>query len=556
MSKPRAMEPSAGELRRQAEERLRSRQASAPRDGAPQDQERLNHELQVHQIELEMQNEELRRVRDELEASLARSTELYDFAPVGYVTLDGKSSILEINLAGAGMLGKERSRVVGQRFALAVAAATRPAFEAFLDTLRETERASCEVTLVAPGRSDLHVHIDGVREQADPGKGWRCRCALTDTTERKAAEDRLRAEDRNKAQFLAMLSHELRNPLGPIRNSIHLLEHADPRSEQAGRAKETIRRQTEHLIRLVEDLMDVTRISRGKTELQRSRVDLREIVRTTAGDLRSIFDQSEVALRVEHAAGPVWVDADAARIAQVVGNLLHNAVKFTPPRGIVVVGVAATGGRAEVHVRDNGAGMEPEQIERMFEPFAQAAQSVARTKGGLGLGLVLVKGLVESHGGTVRAHSEGPGRGAEFVVTLPLSTRGDAAPRPVGLTPAGVRLVLIIDDNVDAGQTLADVLELHGHRVRVARDARSGIALARELRPDVVLCDLGLPDLDGCEVARALRHGNALPATRLIALSGYAQPEDRRRAAEAGFDAHIAKPATMEELARAMGGDG
>jgi CheY-like chemotaxis protein/anti-sigma regulatory factor (Ser/Thr protein kinase) len=341
-----------------------------------------------------------------------------------------------------------------------------------------------------------------------------------------------------------------------MRNSIYLLERAEPGSEQATGAKQILRRQTEQLTRLVADLLDMTRISRGKIELQRGRVDLREVVRKTADDLLSLFDQSEVELRVEHAAGPVWVDADETRIVQVVGNLLQNAAKFTPARGTVTVGVATPEGRAELYVRDTGVGLEREHVERVFEPFAQADNSLARTKGGLGLGLALVKGIVEAHGGSVRARSEGRGRGAEFVVTLPLSERGAALERQAAaLPPASGLSVVVIEDHIDAGRSLAFVLELHGCRVQVARDGRSGIALAREVRPDVVLCDIGLPDLDGYDVARTLRQDVALRSTRLIALSGYAQQEDRKRAKEAGFDAHVAKPPSVDELWAVIEGD-
>ncbi|HET9596264.1 MAG TPA: ATP-binding protein [Anaeromyxobacteraceae bacterium] len=489
--------------------------------------------------------------------SLARCTELYDFAPVGYATLDGKGTVLEINLVGATMLGKERARVIGQRFAVAVTPATRPAFQAFLDTLRETEKVTCDVALAGPGGRDLYVHIAGVREHVDEGKNWRWRVAFTDTTDLKTAEDRLQESDRNKSQFLAMLSHELRNPLAPIRNGIYLLERAEAGSEQATRAKEIIRRQTEQLTRLVADLLDMTRISGGKIELQRSLIDLREIVRKTTDDLIPLFEQSEVELRVEPAAGPAWVDADGTRLAQVVGNLLLNAVKFTPVGGTVTVRVATTANSAELHVRDTGVGMASDQLGRLFQPFAQADTSLARTKGGLGLGLALVKGLVEAHGGSVRARSEGAGRGSEFVVTLPLSTRGAVVvEHPAPSPTASGRTILVIEDNVDAGQSLADVLELHGYRVRLARDARSGIALAREVRPDVVLCDIGLPDLDGYEVARTLRQDVSLESTRLIALSGYAQPEERERAKRAGFHAHVAKPASFDELWAALASKG
>jgi signal transduction histidine kinase/CheY-like chemotaxis protein len=361
----------------------------------------------------------------------------------------------------------------------------------------------------------------------------------------------LRDADRRKSEFLAVLSHELRNPLAPIRNSIYLLEHTAPGSGAAAHAKEVMRRQIEHLTRLVDDLLDVTRISVGKIELHRGRVDLRETVRKTTDDLHSMFTGAAVKLRVEYVTvGPVWIDADSTRIAQVLGNLLHNAVKFTPSGGTVSVQVGARDGRAELSVRDDGAGMDPTTIDDMFAPFAQAAQTLARTTGGLGLGLALVKGLVELHGGTVRARSDGIGHGAEFLVTLPLV---ESVPEARGAQPRETRTVkpraiLLIEDNVDGAQSLAEVLALYGHHVRVARDGRTGIELARELRPDVILCDIGLPDLDGYEVARAVRSEEALRATRLVALSGYVQPEDRQRAREAGFDSHLPKPADLEQL--------
>jgi len=556
VKKTGAHPPLGPDLRRLAEERLRASQQGDARPDESAVRDGSIYELQVHQIELEMQNEELRRVQHELEAALTEYEELYDFAPVGYLTLDEKGSILKVNLAGAAMLGTERSHLVGRRFALGVTADTRPAFHAFLDTVRRDGKGACDLALIAHPARRQDVHLDGLREQVGQGQEWRCRAALTDITERKAAVDLVRAADQNKTEFLSILSHELRNPLAPIRNSIYLLDRTDPGSEKATRARDIIGRQTEHMTRLVEDLLDVTRISHGKLALHRSLFDLRDVVEATANDLVSLFNQDGVVLRVENPPGPVWVDADATRIAQVVGNLLQNAAKFTPRHGTVVVAVAARDGRAELSVRDTGVGMEPGQMERMFEPFAQADRSLGRTKGGLGLGLALVKGLVESHGGSVRASSEGIGRGAEFVITLPLSPHGPpaAAPQATVTTDPSDLLVLIIEDSLDSGQSLADLLELEGYRVRLARDARSGIELAREHRPDVVLCDIGLPDLEGYEVARTLRQDDALRSTRLVALSGYAQPEDRERSRAAGFDAHVAKPATLETLRSALAG--
>jgi signal transduction histidine kinase/CheY-like chemotaxis protein len=383
--------------------------------------------------------------------------------------------------------------------------------------------------------------------------------AATDITLRKLGEEALRnanrelAEvDRRKNDFLAVLSHELRNPLAPIQNSIYLLERAPPGSEQTTRAREVLKRQTAYLTRLVDDLLDVTRISHGKVTLKTSRLDMRDVVRKTTDDLRSLFKDSRVELRVEQPVGSILVDGDATRLAQVLGNLLQNAVKFTPPGGSVTVHLARADGRAILSVRDTGVGMDPAQVERMFQPFAQGAQGSARSQGGLGLGLALVKGLVELHGGSVSASSSGPGQGSEFVITLPVL---ETAPEQELSTVAAAvtsRLVLIIEDNLDGGDTLAQALELSGHRARVARDGRSGLALARELRPDVIFCDIGLPDIDGFEVARAIRKDAALSGVRLIALTGYAQPDDLAHATEAGFDSHIAKPADLDKVYRLL----
>jgi signal transduction histidine kinase/CheY-like chemotaxis protein len=366
--------------------------------------------------------------------------------------------------------------------------------------------------------------------------------------ERARAEEALRDSDRHKTEFLAILSHELRNPLAPIRNSLYLLDRVSVDTEQARRAKQVIHRQTEHLARLVDDLLDITRISRGKIELRRARIDVREVAQRACDDHQTLFEERGITLRLE-VAGPLWIDADEARIAQVLGNLLQNGAKFVRKNGTVTVVVAARDGEAEIRVRDDGVGMQPDALPRVFEPFVQADNRPAEAKGGLGLGLALVKGLVELHGGTVSASSGGPNRGSEFLVKLPLAPSGSPAPaKALGPVASRSMEVLVIDDNDDAAQSLAEVLTWEGHHVHVSTDGHSGVEKARELAPDLVLCDLGLPDMTGYDVARALRSNGIGPSQRLIALSGYAQDEDRRRAKAAGFDAHLAKPLSMEAL--------
>jgi PAS domain S-box-containing protein len=372
-----------------------------------------------------------------------------------------------------------------------------------------------------------------------------------DITRRKLAEEALREADRRKDEFLGMLSHELRNPLAPIRNSVYILQHGDPTSEQTARARGVIERQTQHLTRLVDDLLDVTRVARGKIDLRRIRVDLRELVLAAADDFRATLEERGVTFETSLPYSKVWVSADATRLSQIIGNLLHNASKFTRDGDSVTLSLRVAGPEAQLSVRDTGVGIDPALIPQLFTPFFQAERTLARTDGGLGLGLALVKGLVELHGGSVRGTSAGRGEGAEFVVSLPLipAAASEPAQRP---TPrgAGGRRILIVDDNRDAAESLAQIVEMLGHTVEVAFDGATAVERVRATRPDVVLCDIGLPGMSGYDVARAVR---ALgEPVRLVAISGYAQPEDVLAAREAGFDHHMAKPCEPDELLRQL----
>ncbi len=367
----------------------------------------------------------------------------------------------------------------------------------------------------------------------------------------RAANEHLRDADHRKDEFLGMLSHELRNPLAPIRNSSYILRRAPPASDQARHAQEVIERQVEHVTRLVDDLLDVTRIARGKIELRRARVDLREVVWRAADDFRLAMDERGVTFRVVLPDTKLWADADATRITQIVGNLLHNASKFTRKGDEVSLALEADERHAAIRVRDTGAGMDPELLPRIFDAFVQGERTLARTDGGLGLGLALVKGITELHGGSVRAVSEGKGKGSEFMVVLPLATAEEPSRGPDGprdRRSAG-RRVLVVDDNRDAAESLAEIVRMLGHSADVAFDGASAIEKVRSDTPDVVLCDLGLPGMSGYEVATALR---ALEEVQLIAVSGYAQPEDVKRALDAGFDAHIAKPCDPAMIERLL----
>jgi PAS domain S-box-containing protein len=367
----------------------------------------------------------------------------------------------------------------------------------------------------------------------------------------KRTENALREADRAKSEFLALLSHELRNPLAPIRNSLYILERAPRDGEQAQLALATIERQFKLLTRLVDDLLEATRISRNAIRLRRQRLELGDLVRRAVDDHRFLFESEGKTVTLEPAPELLFLDADWDRLSQIVGNLLLNAAKFSGPGGATSVSVARDpdGGCASVRVVDDGIGIAPDIIERLFQPFTQADTTLDRGKGGLGLGLALVKGLVELHGGTVTARSDGAGRGAEFTLHLPLVPAEAAAPPPPATRAESPgRRVLIIEDNPDAATSLATLLEITGHEVSAALDGADGIAVARRFRPDVVLCDIGLPKMDGYEVARTLRADEAFRGTVLVALTGYALPDDAERAVRAGFDRHMAKPVKMEEL--------
>ncbi|MBI5489715.1 MAG: response regulator [Deltaproteobacteria bacterium] len=375
--------------------------------------------------------------------------------------------------------------------------------------------------------------------------------------EQRRAEEALREADRRKTEFLAVLSHELRNPLAPIRNGVYILGRSPPGGEQARRALDVIDRQAAHLTRLVEDLLDVTRIARGKVRLKPERLDLSTLVRRTVDDHRAQFADRGISLDVDLPSTPIVVTGDPTRLAQVVGNLLHNAAKFTPSGGAVVVSLAVEGGKeAVVRVTDTGAGIPRDVLPHLFQPFMQADATLDRSSGGLGLGLALVRGLAELHGGSSTAASEGPGRGAEFCVRLPMASGPAAGCEPEDCAPSTAthRRVLLIDDVQDAAESLRDALAIAGHEVEIALDGPGGIAKARSFRPDAVLCDIGLPGMDGYEVARAMRAEPDLHGVLLVALTGYAGVEDAARALESGFDCHLAKPPDMAVIDRLLAG--
>ena len=365
----------------------------------------------------------------------------------------------------------------------------------------------------------------------------------------------LEVADQRKSEFLGVLSHELRNPLSAIRSAMHIANRVAPGSKEAHRALVVIDRQTGQLTRLVDDLLDVTRIARGKIRLQRETVDLEALASEAAEDHLQLFENNGLKLQLRVEDEPLYVYGDPARLTQIIGNLLQNAAKFTPRGSCTTLSIRKSGEDfAEISVRDNGDGIPPDVLAHLFEPFVQGEKTLVRSAGGLGLGLALVKGLVGLHGGSVDAQSAGPGQGTEFTVRLPMDRERASRPqRPTGPeVQAKGRRILVIEDNIDAAETLKEALELNEHIVDLAYTGSDGVAKARAFRPDVVLCDIGLPGMDGYEVARALRADPTLRSARLIALSGYALPDDVDRAKAAGFDLHLAKPADLSALELSM----
>jgi signal transduction histidine kinase len=365
----------------------------------------------------------------------------------------------------------------------------------------------------------------------------------------------LERADRAKEELLAMLAHELRNPLGTISNALQVLRMKGEADGTAKRAIDAAERQVLHQAMLIDDLLEASRVTRGQVELQCEELDLAGLVRETVEGYRASLDAAGIALSLDAGAEPLMIRGDRLRLSQALSNLLDNAAKFTPRGGRIAVRVARTaaGRRAEVRVRDSGAGIPPEELPYVFEVFTQGDHSLDRAQGGLGVGLAVTKGLIDLHGGEVEAHSEGMGKGAEFCFLLPLASmaQADSDLQPQAAEPSShpdARKILVVEDNPDAGAMLRDFLELSGHEVELAASGADGLQAARQFHPEVVLCDLGLPGMNGYEVATALRNDPSTSSARLIAVTGYGRDEDRRRSKEAGFDLHLTKPVDPAQL--------
>jgi PAS domain S-box-containing protein len=498
--------------------------------------------------------QEIRRIESH-EGLLAALVESSDEAIIGK-TLDG--TILSWNSGAERLYGHAAAEVKGRSISLLIPPGHPDELPEMLRRLKQGERIDHYETVRVRKdgkRVDVSLSISLIRDEAGQVVG--ASAIARDLSEQRRSE-RLAEADRRKDEFLALLAHELRNPLAPIPNAIQVLQDFSPADADLQWARDVIDRQVQHLTRLVDDLLDVSRISRGKINLQKECVKLAQVVADAVEIARPHVEARKHQLTVSQPPEPVWLEADATRLAQVVANLLNNAAKYTDKGGHIGLTVTREGEEAVLRVRDTGVGIAPEMLPHVFELFTQADRSLDRSQGGLGIGLTLVRHLVEMHGGQVRACSDGLGEGSEFVVRLPVLSRigegGGAREKPdLAFAAPSCRRILLADDNEDFAELTGRLLERKGgHQVKVVYDGPAALAAARAFQPEVAFLDIGLPGLNGYDLARRLREEPGLEGLLLVALTGYGQEGDRRRALEAGFDEHLTKPTRFDTLQRVL----
>ncbi len=478
--------------------------------------------------------------------------------------LDPHGRVVAWNAGAERILGYAEAEIVGQHFSCFFTPEDvqqrQPDKE--LQTAAATGRANDDRWLVRKGGARLWCNgvTTALRDEEGGLRGFAK--VLRDRTEPKRLQEALHqraeelaAEARQKDDFLAVLAHELRNPLAPIRNALQVIRMGSHDAALVEQMRAMAERQVGHMTRLVDDLLDLSRISRGLIRLLMEPLDVARPVQQAVEGVQPLVGERGLTLSVSLPPEPVFVDADPTRLQQVVGNLLTNAAKYTDPGGHILLTVRQEGSDVVLRVRDTGIGIPADMLPRIFDLFVQAERRLDRSQGGLGIGLTLVRRLVEMHGGSVTAHSEGPGKGSEFVVRLPAlpeDRKGELLRKRADdkqvVAPTARRRILVVDDNVDAAESLAVLLRLEGHEVRVACDGPAALAAAQADPPEMVVLDLGMPGMDGFEVARRLRALPGSDGVLLVALTGWAQGEDRRRCHEAGFDGHLPKPVEWDAL--------
>jgi PAS domain S-box-containing protein len=470
----------------------------------------------------------------------------------GAASLSGDGTVLYCNRCLADMLKMPHERVIGAMVGDFLPSGERPGFTALLGQAL-TGSSHGELQFQAADGTLLPVYL-ALSPLPLPGTVALC-LVVTDLTEQKKHQD-LQETNRLKDEFLAMLAHELRNPLAPIRNAVAILHHLGPTDDRVVYSRDVIERQVQHLARLVDDLLDVSRITLGKVKLQKERVELAAVVTRAVETSRPAIDARRHRLTLSLPPRGVQVEADPTRLAQIISNLLTNAAKYTDEGGQVFLTAEREGAQVVIRVRDTGMGIPAELLTHVFDLFIQGDRTLDRSDGGLGIGLTLVRRLVEMHGGTVAATSAGPGQGSEFVVRLP-ALAALAAEEPIKDREVArefesngqvCRSVLVVEDNKDGADSLAQLLTLMGHQVRVAYTGPEALQAAKLLHPQVVLLDIGLPGMNGYEVAKRLRKLPGHETTVLVAMTGYGHEEDKQRSREAGFNHHLVKPVDLNVL--------
>lgn len=519
----------------------------------PGDRLRVIVQLQQQASSLQAEIAERKTAEERLRHSQQELTDFVENAVVGLHWVGPDGIIIWANRAEMDMLGYSREEYIGHH--IAEFHFDPPVIEDILQRLNNgAEIHGYEARLRCKDGSIKYALIDS-NVYRENGQFIHTRCFTRDITERKQAEEALKQANRRKDEFLAMLAHELRNPLAPIRSAVQLLRRLGPPDPQLQQAREVIDRQAQHLTRLIEDLLDTARITQGKITLRRERLELRSAIGRALETTRPLIEARHHQLHVELPPEPLWLEGDPVRLAQVITNLLNNAAKYTEQGGEIWLSAERATSEIILRVRDNGMGIAPALLPHIFDLFTQAERSLDRAEGGLGIGLALVRSLVEMHGGRVAASSDGPGKGSEFVVRLPLlaKTPPETKTPPTDTNepasaPKGHCRVLVVDDNVDSAECLALFLRLSGHEVQMAHDGPTAIDAAQMFQPQVVLLDIGLPKLDGYEVARRLREWPEMQKAVFIALTGYGRTEDQRLSRQAGFDHHLVKPVDPEAV--------
>jgi two-component system CheB/CheR fusion protein len=496
---------------------------------------------------------DLDHIAKALRESEGRLKALFANAAVGIAELNEDGRFALVNDALCRLLGEKREGLISLPMSSVTHDDDRGDVEALMKRLADghIDTFAAERRFVRRDGETIWVKLSVSLAKDADARARRSVAVIEDITERKHAEEDLREADRRKDEFLATLAHELRNPLAPIRNSLHIFRLAGVQDPTVARVTDMMERQVGHMVRMVDDLLEVSRISRGKIELRRERVELASVLRNAVDTSLPLIEAAKHKLHVAVPDEPLMMDADPVRLAQVFANLLNNSAKYTQEGGEITVKVHVENGMAVVSVRDNGEGIPPQMLNRVFNMFTQV-DTGSRAQGGLGIGLTLARTLVHLHGGTIEAMSQGKGKGCEFVVRLPLAAVERAAQAPVKSVqparPLRLRRVLVVDDNTDAADSLGMLLQFLGAEVMVVHDGQSALEAMKAFNPAVVLLDLGMPGMNGLEVARRMREDPACREATLVALTGWGQREDRRRTHEAGFDYHLVKPADVSTL--------